>query len=181
MIAGSLQGSGAVVALGGTGGSSSDPQVSYGGLGRIRLEYETLGPGTLNIQPDPSVVAAAPVPQLWLIGDDGLAATPQARIFSIGGEGAPTDPSAQFGAPGADVVIPQPAGGQVTVIVETLNVETVPETSVRVVANYANGGALVDVPATYDPMLDAGPFRYWVATISVGHGYVSIQARVSRP
>ncbi|MGE3165545.1 MAG: hypothetical protein AB7O52_11610 [Planctomycetota bacterium] len=174
LIAATLAGSGSTSAVGGTG-------FVLGGLGRIRLEYLTLGAGNMSVQPNPSVVAAAPAPQLWLIGDDGLAATPQARIFSVGGEVTPTDPSAQFGAPGADVVIPEPLSGETTVIVETLNVETVPETEVRVVANYGNGGNLVDVPATYDPGMDAGPFRYWVTSIPVGHGYVAIQARVSRP
>lgn len=170
LVANTLRGSGAIVALGG----DSPEFRRFGGSGRIRIERVDYS-GSLEIQPDPSVVTlnSGGSPLIWL-PEDG----PSARIISIGGRALPADPRAGFGAEGPDVTLAQVS--ETEVVIETRNVEQISTVSVRVVPR-AKGEdirrfAALSQVASSDPLV-----LRWIAQVPVTPGYSAIQVHVVRP
>jgi hypothetical protein len=169
LVAGSLSGNGVVQCLGGAGSS-----VNPGGAGRIRIERST---STYNgaISPDPSVVVLSDgaTPQIWLPTNG-----PTVRIISIGGNPTPADPLAEFGAFGADVVLPQVTN--TTVVVETTNVEQASAVTVR--ATPRSNGDFTQATAAVTQVVSTDPLvLHWTANVPVKNGYAAIQVKVVRP
>ncbi len=167
LIGHTLSGSGIVQALGGVGRLP-------GGLGRIRLERVD-NTSTLQVTPDPSIVPLADgsTPQLWM-PDNG----PTVRIVSIGGKAPPDDPRAEFGAIGADVVLPQVT--TTPVVIETVNVEEASVVSVRVTPR--SDGDFTETVAAVTEVLDDDPKTVrWTADVPVKNGYAAMQVKVVRP
>ncbi len=167
LVAESLVGGGLLQALGGGGND-------FGGLGRIRIERGT-NTSTLTIVPDPSVVnlTSGANPQIWLPTNG-----PTIKVLSIGGNVSPADPRAEFGAIGADIVLPQVTN--TTVVVETTNVEQASVVTVRATprsnGNYSEATATVTAVISEDPLV-----LRWTANVPVQNGYAAIQAKVVRP
>ena len=167
LIAHTHAGKGIVQALGG-------PGYFYGGMGRIRLE-RVENTSTLQVTPDPSIVPLADgsTPQLWM-PDNG----PTVRIVSIGGAEPPDDPRAEFGAIGADVVLPQVT--TTPVVIETVNVVEASVVSVRVTPR--SNGDFTETVATVTEVLDDDPKTVrWTANVPVKNGYAAMQVKVVRP
>ncbi len=164
-----LAGNGNVQCVGGKG-------FFNGGLGRIRLERVTASTASsFVVAPDPSVVelTSGATPQIWLPANG-----PSVRILSIDGNSAPVDPRAEFGAIGADVVIPTVTN--TTVVVETTNVEQASVVTVRATprsdGNFTEATAAVTSVVTEDPLVVR-----WTANVPVKDGYAAIQVKVVRP
>lgn len=168
LVSDTLAGSGSINCLGG-GGSI------YGGLGRIRLERVTNTSTLTNVVPDPSIVtlASGATPQVWLPANG-----PSVRIVSVGGNNAPADPRAEFGAIGADIVLPQVTN--TTVVVETTNVEQASVVTVR--ATPRSDGDFTEATAAVTTVVSEDPLVVrWTANVPVKDGYSAIQVKVVRP
>ena len=169
LVADSLSGSGLVQALGGGSGAY------LGGLGRIRVE-RVANVNSLQITPDPSVVnlPSGATPQIWLPTNG-----PSVKIVSVGGSPAPADPRAEFGAIGADTVLPRVAS--TTVIVETTNVEQASVVTVR--ATPRSNASFSEATATpILPVISEDPLVIrWTANVPVNDGFSAIQVKVVRP
>lgn len=167
LVCETLGGGGIVQCIGGNGAIN-------GGLGRIRIE-RVGNTDTLQITPDPSVVTlpSGATPQIWLPTNG-----PTVRIVSIGGNPAPADPRAEFGATGADVVLPKVSS--TTVIVETTNVEQASVVTVRATprsnGNFTETAAAVTQVVSQDPLVVR-----WTANVPANDGYSAIQIKVVRP
>ena len=168
IICNSLNGSGRLTALGGSGWTT-------GGVGRIRFERVDVV-GSPVISPDPSIVPliADSTALLWPPND-----APKVAIVSVGGVNAPADPRASFGAQGADVTLPQ--GTTTPVIIRTENVESASTVQVRITprsnANFTTVNATIDTSATGLP---ANTLQ-WIANVPTNVGYSALQVRVVRP
>jgi plastocyanin len=167
LVSDSLSGSGVVQAI----GTGNRP----GGLGRIRIE-RVLNSSTLQVNPDPSVVvlSSGTTPLIWLPANG-----PSVRIISIGGNTPPADPRAEFGAIGADTVLPLVSS--TTVVIETTNVESASAVTVRATpranGNYTQATASPSLPpVSEDPLVIR-----WTANVPVNSGYSAIQVKVVRP
>ena len=162
-----IQGAGNIYAIGGS-------DVYGGGLGRISVERVTASQD-LRFNPGPNVVQLTngATPQIWL-PEGG----PAVRIVSIGGQPAPVDPSAEFGAVGADTVLPMT--GNVAVVVETTAVETNSVLTVRGTpranGNYTETNAVVSLVVSNSPLV-----LRWTANLPVLSGYSAFQVKVVRP
>ena len=171
LVADTLSGGGIIQAI---AGFSRGNVENLGGLGRIRIERVT-NTSTLTIVPDPSVVnlASGATPQIWLPTNG-----PTIKVLSIGGNVSPADPRAEFGAIGADIVLPQVTS--TTVVVETTNVEQASVVTVRATprsnGNYSEATATVTAVISEDPLV-----LRWTANVPVQNGYAAIQAKVVRP
>jgi hypothetical protein len=169
IVCDTLEGSGVLQALGGSG-------YQTGGLGRIRLE-RVVNANTIDINAETtlSMITLQPgaTAMVWPPSD-----APTARIISIGGVAAPGDPLASFGTHGADVVITQT--NTVQVVVETANVETssvvVVRSTPRFNNSYSTANATVDEIVSTDPLVVR-----WIANLPVHAGYGAMQVRVIRP
>ena len=167
LVADAFSGNGVVQAKGGIGALT-------GGLGRIRIErvVNTFAPEPI---PAPSVVvlSAGATPVIWLPTNG-----PTVRIVSIEGKSAPADPRAEFGAIGADIVLPQVAN--VTVVVETTVAEDASTVTVRATprsnGNYSERVASLTEVVSEDPKVIR-----WTANVPVSDGYAAIQVKVVRP
>ena len=174
LVAESLVGSGLIQTLGGVGPSWNNGS-QYGGLGRIRIERST---NTFNgtIAPTgPSVEELSPgaTPVIWLPTNG-----PTVRIVSIGGKSAPADPRAEFGAFGADVVLPQITN--VTVVVETTVAESDSTVSVRATPR-SNGNFSERIASLTQVVSEDPKVIRWTANVPVSDGYAAIQVKVVRP
>jgi len=167
IVTDTLIGTGNVYALGGGGNRT-------GGMGIIRIE-RVVNENTLEIVPGPSIVnlPSATTANLWPPDS-----APTVKILSIGGQSTPDDPCSEFGAHGADLVLPEVSSTQV--VVETTNVEQASQVIVRVTprfnANYITANATVDNVVSTDPLV-----IHWVADLSVNVGYSAVQVKVIRP
>ena len=163
-----LSGSGTIQAIGGSGGNS-------GGLGRIEIERWT-NTFTGTIVPTGASVIELPdgaTPQIWLPTDG-----PTVRIVSIGGNAAPADPRAEFGAIGADLLLPRVTN--TTVVVETSNAVTNSVVTVR--ATPRSNGEFTEVTAIPTLVLAENHMVVrWTAILPVQDGYAAIQAKLVRP
>ena len=169
LVAENLSGSGILQATGGSG--SSNP----GGLGRIRLERTTNSFAGTLVPTGPSVVELAPgaTPTIWLPTNG-----PTVRIVSIEGKSAPADPRAEFGAIGADIVLPQVTN--VTVVVETTVAEDASTVTVR--ATPRSNGDFSERVASLTQVVSEDPkVIRWTANVPVSDGYAAIQVKVVRP
>ena len=167
LIAKTFSGAGIVQALGGAG-------TSAGGLGRIHIERWT-NSGSMQITPDPVIIALSSnaTPQIWLPTDG-----PTVRIVSIGGNAAPADPRAEFGAIGADLLLPRVTN--TTVVVETSNAVTNSVVTVR--ATPRSNGEFTEVTAIPTLVLAENHMVVrWTAILPVQDGYAAIQAKLVRP
>jgi hypothetical protein len=103
---------------------------------------------------------------------------PSVRVLSIGGNPSPADPRAEFGAIGADVVLPLVTN--TTVVLETTNVEQAALVKVRATpranGNFTTATASVTEVVSEDPLV-----LRWTATVPVNTGYSAIQVQVVRP
>jgi len=168
LVASKLTGSGSLQALGGLA------VFFVGGSGRIRLERASYS-GSHTVTPDPSIVnlTDGATALIW-----PPANAPTVKVVSIGGASTPADPRAEFGAVGADVVLPQTSS--VEVIVETTSVEEASEVWVRL-APRANGNYRRE-KASKQSVLGNDPLTVrWVANIPVATGYSAVQVHVVRP
>lgn len=167
LVADALSGSGVVQAKGGIGDQT-------GGLGRIRIErvVNTFTPEPI---PAPSVVvlSAGATPVIWLPSNG-----PTVRIVSIEGKSAPADPRAEFGAIGADIVLPQVAN--VTVVVETTVAEDASTVTVRATPR-SNGNFSERVASLTQVVSEDPKVIRWTANVPVSDGYAAIQVKVVRP
>ena len=179
LIAEEVNGSGVIEAI---GGQSSPYGGMAGGLGRIRIERQTNSFSGTIAPTGPSVVElpAGATPVIWLPTNG-----PTVKIVSIGGNPAPTDPRAEFGAIGADLVLPQITN--VTVVVETTYVEWTTNVTLRASVitvratprsdgNYTEATAALTTVVSEDP-----PVARWTANVPVRDGYAAIQVKVVRP
>ena len=171
LVAETLAGSGVVQALAGP----AIYNLAVGGVGRIRIERGT-NTSNLQITPDPSVVTlpSGATPQIWV-----PTTGPAVRIVSIGGNTLTTDPRAEFGAVGADTVLPRVTN--TTVVVETTNVEQASVVTVRATprsdGNFTQATAIPSLPpVSEDPLVIR-----WMANVPVKDGYAAIQVKVVRP
>lgn len=168
LIARAFSGIGTNECVGGTVGGNA------GGLGRICIERVT-NTYTGAIIPEPTLVnlTDGATPQIW-VPTDG----PSVRVVSINGNPAPADPLAEFGAFGADIVLPQITSA--TVVVETTNVETNAVVKVRATprmnGNYQVGTAAVSQVVSNSPLV-----LRWTANVAVKDGYEAVQVQVVRP
>lgn len=168
IVSSSLYGSGSMQATGGATGQA-------GGLGRIRVE-RVANNNAITITPAPSVVDLPDndTAILWPPSD-----SPEVKIVSIGGEVSPTDPRAAFGTFGADVALPQ--SSSITVIVETVNVESQSTVRVRITPRDTHNAQIITA-TRIDPPVSESPLTYhWSATVPTNLGYSAIQAHVVRP
>jgi plastocyanin len=167
LVTENLTGTGIVQATGGGG-------ALRGGLGRIRVE-RVQNTSTLQITPDPSVIIlpTSAIPQIWLPTNG-----PTVKIVSIGGNLTPVDPRAEFGAIGADTILPRVTS--TTVVVETTNVEQASVVTVRATprsdGNFTEAKASVTEVVSEDPLVVR-----WTANVPVKDGYAAIQVKVVRP
>lgn len=173
IVAETVQGTGSILALGGSSARA-------GGLGRIRLERVTTS-ASVSISPDPSIVplAAGTTAMLWPAGG-----APEVRIISLGGNPLPTDPRASFGTEGADVALPQMA--TVQAVVETINVEQAAVVRLRITprveSTFWSPVAPTVVTATMEQVVSTDPLVIrWVASLPSTSGYSAVQAHVIRP
>ena len=167
-----LTGSGIIEAM---GGNTANNNAWAGGVGRIRIERVTSSFNGTNAPTGPSVVElpAGATPQIWLPTDG-----PTVRIVSIGGNAAPADPRAEFGAIGADLLLPRVAS--TTVVVETSNAVTNSVVTVR--ATPRSNGNYTEVTAVPTLVLDENHMVVrWIAILPVQDGYAAIQAKLVRP
>lgn len=108
LVATTLQGNGAISAIGSRVGNwSNNANTSNGGDGRVRLEAETL---QRSSQTSPPYTFAQPGPLV-------VAGLPRLRIASVAGIAAPATPTG-----GADIVLPEGAADPLAVVIETTNV-----------------------------------------------------------
>src|SRR5690606_17066990 len=108
LIATTLSGNGGITATGGRGGNWSNSNTgTNGGVGRIRLEADTL---TRTAGTNPAFSQGLPGPLV-------VTGMPRLRIASVAGIAAPAEPTG-----GADIVLPEDALDPLEVIVETTNV-----------------------------------------------------------
>lgn len=169
LVASSLTGNGQIQCLGGTGRN-----VNPGGSGRIGIERAAnTFSGAIN--PDPRIVPIADgsTPQIWT-PDNG----PKVRIISIAGNAPPPDPRAEFGAVGADIVLPRVTG--TTLVIETSNIEQASVVTARYTpradGDYTEATATVTQVVSEDPLV-----LRWTANVPVRDGYGAIQVKVVRP
>ena len=175
LVADTFAGSGLIEAVcrpgnGPYGGTAN----AVGGQGRIRIERVTNAFTPLPI-PQPSVVelGSGATPVIWLPTNG-----PTVSIVSIDGNAAPADPRAEFGAFGADVVLPQITN--VTVVVLTTNVE--PASVVIVRATPRSDGSFRQATAAVTEIVSEVPqVVRWTANVPVQNGYAAIQVKVVRP
>ena len=170
LVAETLSGSGVLQATGGSGGTSNP-----GGLGRIRLERWTNSFNGTIVPTGPSLIdlPSGATPQIWLPTDG-----PTVRIVSLGGNAAPADPRAEFGAIGADLLLPRVTN--TTVVVETSNAVTNSVVTVR--ATPRSNGNYTEVTAVPTLVLDENHMVVrWIAILPVQDGYAAIQAKLVRP
>jgi len=109
LVATTIDGVGQVRARGGSTGDFTDwqPNNGDGGVGRIRIEAETL----LFAEPtEPAFTSALP-------GELFIAGMPAIRIASVAGQPAPAEPTGT-----ADIVLPSDTPNPVEVVIETTNV-----------------------------------------------------------
>lgn len=145
-----------------------------GGEGRIRLErVSAVGGSGLEIVPGPSVVDLQAAATALIFPP---ATAPTVKIVSIGGEVIGDDPRAEFGATGADAVVPETATTQA--VIETTNVEQASQVLVRLTPR-SDGNATV-ITAVRDESVNVDPLR-WTADLPVNIGYSAVQVRVVRP
>ncbi|MEI7940383.1 MAG: hypothetical protein WCK27_27190 [Verrucomicrobiota bacterium] len=125
--------------------------------------------------PAPSVVvlSAGATPVIWLPSNG-----PTVRIVSIEGKSAPADPRAEFGAIGADIVLPQVAN--VTVVVETTVAEDASTVTVRATPR-SNGNFSERVASLTQVVSEDPKVIRWTANVPVSDGYAAIQVKVVRP
>jgi len=170
LVAETLDGAGVVEAIGG----GFNYQSLAGGNGRVRIERVT-NASSLQITPDPSVVtlAAGTTPQIWLPTNG-----PTVRVVSIEGNAAPSDPRAEFGAIGADIVLPQVTN--VTVVVETTVAEDASTVTVRATPR-SNGNFSERVASLTEVVSEDPKVIRWTANVPVSDGYAAIQVKVVRP
>lgn len=148
---------------------------SLGGLGRIRIERCTNSFTGTFAPTGPSVVELGDGtrPLIW-VPEDG----PAIKILSIGGNLAPLDPRAEFGAFGADTVLPRLTN--TTVVVVTTNAEAASTILVRVTprsnGNYSEVSTTNSVVLSQDPLV-----LRWTVNVPVQDGYAAIVARLLRP
>ncbi len=171
LVGETFSGAGMVQAIGGTGANA-------GGIGRISIERVNSTSTTTNIIPSPHVVSltSGTAPQIWLPTNG-----PTVRIVSIQGNAAPADPRAEFGAIGADLVLPRVTN--VTVVVETSYVEYEGAASqVTVRATPRSNGSFTEAAATLTQVLNEDQMvARWTAKVPVSDGYSAIQVKVVRP
>jgi hypothetical protein len=171
LVADTFAGDGTVQALGGSGHGNG----STGGVGRIRIERITNTYNGTLAPTSPSVVQLDPgaTPVIWMPTNG-----PSVRIVSISGIAPSADPRAEFGAVGADAVLPQVTNA--TVIVETTNVESASVVTVRATAR-ANGG-FTSADAAVTQIVNEDPLVIrWTANVPVRDGYSAVQVKVVRP
>ena len=176
LVANTLAGSGLIEALSRPAtGTYPGTANQVGGLGRIRIERVTNTYTPLPI-PQPSVVelGSGTTPVIWLPTNG-----PTVRIVSIGGNVAPVDPRAEFGAFGADVVMPRLTN--TTVVVLTTNVEQASVVSVRVTPRSNGTFSEVTASPTLPPVSQDPLVILWTANVPVKDGYAAIQVKVVRP
>jgi hypothetical protein len=175
IICDQLECTGSLLAVGGEVWSSTTSTAGPVGLGRIRLE-RVLSLDLGNPDPAPSLVdlPANATALLW-----PPAGSPEVRVLSIGGESAPSDPRAAFGTFGADVALPEVT--EVTVLVETTNVEPESEVTVRLTPRDTFDVQVVTAQRI-DPPVSNDPLVYqWAAVVPTQLGYAAVQVKVVRP
>jgi hypothetical protein len=159
IIAGSLSGSGSIVATGETNGKS-------GGDGRIRLE--TLSGGA-DLKPAPSTPIEPPSDPVMIWPPD---TAPSVRVISIGSYNVPADPQSSLGPAPPDLRFFSAA--PLTATIETKNVETAnAKVTLRVTPKH---GAAFMVDATY--VSGNTQTALWTAHVSVPQGFSAMQPRV---
>ena len=119
------------------------------------------------------VLSAGATPVIWLPSNG-----PTVRIVSIEGKSAPADPRAEFGAIGADIVLPQVAN--VTVVVETTVAEDASTVTVRATPR-SNGNFSERVASLTQVVSEDPKVIRWTANVPVSDGYAAIQVKVVRP
>ncbi len=173
LIADVVQGTGFLIALGGTS-SGVD-----GGLGRIRIEAnQGPNPKVMTIEPQASTTLPADPPQIW---PDLTAPTLTATQFTFNGGKKvvpiPGDPAADLDFPNMDVSLP--TIGDVTLHIEAYNVPT--DWVITVLITPITG---VSMEVIADPLVGDESFSTTTATLSVLDlpvGSAAIQLRGDAP
>ena len=171
LVAETFAGNGLVQCLGGGG-------YYTGGAGRIRIERAANSFNGTIAPTGPSVVelTSGATPLIWVPANG-----PSVKIVSIGGRPSTADPRAGFGSIGADTVLPRVSN--VTVVVETTNVETnTTATTITVRATPRSNGSFTQAAAALTQVINQDPLvARWTANVPVQDGYSAIQVKVVRP
>lgn len=158
ILADKVLGAGSIYCVGGS--SSTYNAATSGGLGRVRIEANTVSSAIVTI---PRTVRVDPQP-IW--PDMGA---PVLRISSIGGVSAPTDPRATVDTAGADLNVP--SGVVSDILIQTANVST--NASIMVRVNAMSGPGMI-IPAKFDSGdRESG---LWKASATIPSGFVVFQA-----
>ncbi len=150
-------------ASGGSAGGGAGP----GGIGRIRIEANTLPGSTPGADPTPSTALPQPI--------FPPATTPTIRLVSLDGVALPANPAGGFIFPFVDIA--DQFAGNVALVLELRNIATTATVQVRVTPRTAGNAQVFN--ATFQS--GSAALSTWTANLIVPTGIDAIQVRAVLP